>query len=50
MADMVSVQLGVSITEALIRMRAYAFSIDLRLDDVANDVVARITRFDPDPA
>lgn len=49
-SGMVSVQLGVSITEALIRMRAYAFSHDLLLDDVANEVVARTMRFDRDNA
>lgn len=41
----VSVQLGVSITEALIRLRAYAFSHDRPLRDVAEDVVARRLRF-----
>jgi hypothetical protein len=40
----VSVQLGVSITEALIRLRAYAFSNDRLLHDVAEDVVARRLR------
>jgi hypothetical protein len=44
-AGMVSVQLGVSITEALIRLRAYAFSNDRLLRDVAADVVARKLRF-----
>jgi hypothetical protein len=39
------VQLGVSITEALIRLRAYAFSNDRLLRDVAADVVARKLRF-----
>ena len=43
-AGMVSVQLGVSVTEALIRLRAYAFSQGRRLDDVAEDVVARKLR------
>ena len=42
---MVSVQLGVSVTEALIRLRAYAFSHDRPLRDVAEDVVARRLRF-----
>jgi hypothetical protein len=40
-AGMVSVQLGVSVTEAIIRLRAYAFSNDRLLADVAEDVVAR---------
>jgi hypothetical protein len=44
-AGAVSVQLGVSITEALIRLRAYAFSNDRLLRDVAEDVVARRLRF-----
>jgi hypothetical protein len=44
-AGAVSVQLGVSITEALIRLRAYAFSNDRLLRDVAEDVIARRLRF-----
>ena len=43
-AGMVSVQQGVSVTEALIRLRAYAFSNDRLLADVAGDVVARTLR------
>jgi len=43
-AGMVSVQLGVSVTEALIRLRAYAFSHDRLLDEVAEDVIARTLR------
>jgi hypothetical protein len=43
-AGMVSVQLGVSVTEAIIRLRAYAFSNDRLLADVAEDVVARKLR------
>ena len=43
-AGAVSVQLGISITEALIRIRAYAFSNDRLLGDVAEDVVARRLR------
>ncbi len=43
-AGMVSVQLGISVTEALIRLRAYAFSNDRLLTDVADDVVARRLR------
>jgi hypothetical protein len=45
---MVMVQLGVSIGEALVRMRAYAFAEDRRLIDVARDVVDRRLRFDRD--
>ncbi len=45
-AGMVSVQLGVSVTEALIRLRAYAFGHDRSLGDVAGDVVSRALRLD----
>ena len=44
---MVMVQLGVPIGEAMVRMRAYAFTHGRRLDEVARDVVARRLRFDP---
>jgi hypothetical protein len=43
-AGMVSVQEGISVTEALIRLRAYAFSSDRLLAGVAEDVVARRLR------
>ncbi len=43
-AGMISVQLGISIAEALIRLRAYAFSNDRLLADVAQDVIARRLR------
>ncbi len=43
-AGMVSVQLGVSVTEALIRLRAYAFSHDRALNDVAREIVSRALR------
>jgi hypothetical protein len=43
-AGMVSVQLEISVTEALIRLRAFAFSSDRLLADVAHDVVARTLR------
>jgi hypothetical protein len=46
---MVLVQLGVTATVALIRLRAYAYAHDRRLRDVASDVVGRRLRFDPDP-
>jgi hypothetical protein len=39
-AGMVSVQEGTSVAEALIRLRAFAFSNDRLLADVADDVVA----------
>jgi GAF domain-containing protein len=43
---MISVQLGVSLAEALVRLRAHAWSGDRLLADVAADVVARRLRFD----
>jgi hypothetical protein len=43
-AGMVSVQEGISVTQALIRLRAFAFSSDRVLADVAEDVVARRLR------
>ncbi len=45
-AGMVSVQEGISVTEALIRLRAFAFSSDRLLADVAEDVVARRLRLE----
>jgi hypothetical protein len=45
-AGMVSVQLGVSVDEALVRLRAHAFANNLRVADLARDVVARRVRFD----
>jgi hypothetical protein len=45
-AGAVSVQLGITVTEALIRLRAFAFVEDRPLRDVAEDVVARRLRFD----
>ena len=44
-AGVVSAQLDVSLTEALIRLRAYAFANDRMLTAVAEDVVARRFRF-----
>jgi hypothetical protein len=43
-AGMVSAQEGISVTEALIRLRAYAFSSDRPLAEVAEDVIARRLR------
>ena len=43
-AGMVSVQERISVTEALIRLRAFAFSSDRLLADVAEEVVARRLR------
>jgi len=45
-SGMVSAQLGVSVGEALIRLRARAFADDRPLAKVAEDVVARRLRFD----
>jgi ANTAR domain-containing protein/GAF domain-containing protein len=45
---MVMVQLGVSIGEALARMRAYAYAHGRRLDDVARAVLDRKLHFDRD--
>jgi hypothetical protein len=45
-AGIVSVQQGISVTEALIRLRAYAFSHGRLLADVAGDVVARMLRLE----
>ena len=45
---MITVQLGVTVAVALIRLRAYAYVHDRRLRDVARDVIARRLRFDPD--
>jgi len=43
-AGIVSVQERISLTEALIRLRAFAFSSDRLLADVARDVIARRLR------
>ena len=45
-SGMVAVQLGVTVTDALIRLRAHAFSHDRLVTDVADDVVAGRLRFD----
>jgi hypothetical protein len=44
---MISVQLDVSIEEALARLRAHAFASSAALGDVAGDVVSRRLRFEP---
>jgi hypothetical protein len=46
---MLTVQLGVPVAEAFARLRAYAYTKDRRLADVAGDIVARRLRLDPDP-
>jgi hypothetical protein len=43
-AGIVSVQEGISVTDALIRLQAHAFSADRLLADVARDVIARRLR------
>lgn len=47
-AGMVSVQLGCGVGDALARLRAYAYSHDRRLRDVAADILARELRFSAD--
>jgi hypothetical protein len=43
---MVAVQLGISLADALARLRAYAYAEDKPLGDVARDVVARRVLFE----
>lgn len=43
---MIMIQLGVTITEALVRLRAYAYAEGRPLADVARDVVARTLTLD----
>jgi ANTAR domain len=45
---MLTVQLGVSVGDAFARLRAYAYSQDRRLADVAGDIVARRLRLHRD--
>jgi hypothetical protein len=44
---MLTEQLGVGIADAFARLRAYAYANDLRLADVARDIVARRLRLHP---
>jgi hypothetical protein len=46
---MLTEQLGTGIADAFVRLRAYAYANDLRLADVARDIVARRLRMRPDP-
>lgn len=46
---MVSVQLGVTVEEALVRLRAHAFAHEQPIADVAREVVARRLRLAPQP-
>lgn len=48
-AGMASAQLNVSVAQALIRLRGYAFGHGRPLKAVAEDVVARRLRFEPTP-
>jgi hypothetical protein len=45
-SGMASVQLGTSVADALVRLRAFAFRNDLPIDDVATSVIDRRLRFD----
>jgi hypothetical protein len=47
---MLTVQLGVNVSAAFARLRAYAYTHDRRLADVAADIVARRLRLQPDVA
>lgn len=47
-SGILTVQLGVGIEEAFVRLRAYAYAQGRRLADVAEDVVAHRLRFSPD--
>jgi hypothetical protein len=49
-AGMLTEQLGARFAEAFVRLRAYAYANDLRLADVARDIVARRLRMRPDPS
>jgi hypothetical protein len=43
-AGMVSIQLGIGVTEALVRLRAHAFLTERSIDDVCRDIVERRLR------
>jgi hypothetical protein len=43
-AGMVSIQLDIGVTEALVRLRAHAFLSERSIDDVSQDVVDRVLR------
>jgi AmiR/NasT family two-component response regulator len=45
---MVMVQIGGTLTEAMSRIRAYAYAENRRLIDVARDIIGRDLRFDRD--
>jgi hypothetical protein len=45
---MLSVQMGVSMDEALVRLRAHAFALDQSVVEVSRDIVARRLRLSPE--
>ena len=47
-SGMAAVQLGVTVGLALVRMRVYSFGIGQSFAEVAQDVVDRKLRFDPE--
>ena len=47
---MLTGQPGAGTGDAFVRLRAYAYARDLRLTDVARDIVARRLRLHPDPS
>lgn len=47
-SGMASVQLGIGVSDALVRLRAYAVAHDLPIDEVATLVIDRRLRFDDD--
>lgn len=47
-AGMVSVQLGLPIIDATVRLRAHAYVTGRRVSEVSDDIVARRLRFDPE--
>jgi hypothetical protein len=49
-SGMVAAQLGVTLSEALVRLRGHAFAMDRLVIDVARDVVARRLRFSEIPS
>jgi hypothetical protein len=47
-SGMVAIQLQISVSEALLRVRAYAFAMSRSVDEVAGDIVARRLRLADD--
>ncbi len=47
--DQLGELLGIDIADAFIRLRTYAYARDLRLTDVAHDIVACRLRLSSDP-